>query len=73
MNLIEASATFYGKCIAKLLKRQAEGFHGWDEKRYHSIIRKKLNKNVQEHDWVDVANLAMMLHFLESEEMDGKK
>lgn len=67
MNIIKASTDFYGLCLTRLLEKAGQGWYGWDEERYRSVLSKKLHKNVASKSWVDVANFAMMLHCLDKQ------
>jgi hypothetical protein len=46
----------------KMLLKYRQGYRGWDDKENFEIIRRRLWDNIDDCDWVDVANLAMILH-----------
>lgn len=50
-----------------MLVKYKQGLRGWDDVNYESIIRNKLANNVTKNDWLDVANLAMMLYNFKKE------
>jgi hypothetical protein len=45
----------------RMLAKYKQGLRGWDDPTQESIIRNKLADNIGKNDWLDVANLAMML------------
>jgi len=55
---------FYFKMKSKLIRCAEKGYVGWEDKDNIEMILKKLTNNLSKKDYVDVANLAMMLHFL---------
>ena len=55
---------FYFIMKSKLIRCAEKGYRGWDNKDNIEMILKKLTNNLSKKDYVDVANLAMMLHFL---------
>lgn len=46
---------------SKLRKKYREGYGGWDNPSCRDNVLKKLRKNIEDKDWVDVANCAMFL------------
>jgi hypothetical protein len=46
----------------KLIKKAEKGYRGWDSNWCYGTILGKMHNNRIDEDWVDVANLAMMLH-----------
>ena len=52
---------FAFKMENRLLEQFARGYHGWENKYCAGVIMRKLKKNLAKKDYVDVANLAMML------------
>lgn len=57
---------FFGKMVEKLMhQKQVHGYSGWDSPSEitNQKIYSKLKANIDRQDWVDVANLAMMLDY----------
>ena len=48
----------------KLFDKAVDGHYGWDRKCNEQYIKDSLAEHVKKGDYVDVANIAMMLHFL---------
>jgi hypothetical protein len=62
-KLWTCASVFFGKMVAKMIHQsQSHGYSGRDYSS-ESYLIEKLNRNIQERDWVDVANLAMMLDY----------
>jgi hypothetical protein len=66
ISLWEAVNKFFGRMVKKLIhQHETHGYTGWDF--YYSIktevLVAKLYRNIEEQDWVDVANLAMILDY----------
>jgi hypothetical protein len=61
-KLSEAKEEFYHECVARLEQKAQQGWLGWD-KMSEMELRIRLYKNLEavKPDYVDVANLAMML------------
>ena len=47
-----------------MLAKYKQGLRGWDEPRFKGVITQKLINNIQKNDFIDVANLSMMLYFI---------
>jgi len=60
-NIKKAVDLFCKRMKAKMLLKRRQGFVGWDNKRYKDVIQRKLLRNLANNDYIDVANLAMML------------
>lgn len=60
LQLLTYAGMFFRKMKERLLDKQRQGWHGWGQISPGSI-RKRLLKNVEHGDWVDVANLALIL------------
>jgi len=58
-------AKFHGRMKGKLRKKEGEGYKGWDNPELKETLKKQLNHNLIEGDYVDVANLAMLLDNLQ--------
>jgi len=60
-----AKDKFAHQCRQKLIKKDLAGFSGWDDraKITDEQLASKLQESLIEGDYVDVANLAMMLYF----------
>ena len=52
---------FVKEMKAKLRIKMNHGYSGWDKPENKGMILEKLSWNLKEKDYVDVANLAMML------------
>lgn len=57
----------------KMLIKYRQGLRGWDCPENESVIKNKLADNIKKNDWIDVANLAMMLHNFKKENNNEKK
>jgi hypothetical protein len=68
-NLLQQVAlAFYSKMLVRFEYKSAKhGFHGWNNKSAVSTtyLKEQLQKNVYDGDWVDVANLALILDYRE--------
>lgn len=67
-NLYSAVNIFSLAMKAKLRRKAREGFRGWSDTEFKEMIEQKLKEHVErqlngEGQEVDIANLAMMLHF----------
>jgi hypothetical protein len=61
--LKDAHYEFSAECHARLEQQHIKGFKGWDkmqEVELRVLLRKNFDREVP--DYIDVANLAMMLH-----------
>jgi hypothetical protein len=70
-SLWKAVHYFFGKMVEKLIhQKQTHGYSGWDSPGdvTSGRILRKLYENVERGDWVDVANLAMMLDYRKQKE-----
>ena len=47
-----------------MLVKYKQGLRGWDDCSLTPTIKLKLCNNLKSEDWIDVANLSMMLHFI---------
>ena len=57
--------------MAKRLRKKAEkGWRGWDDRQMIERLKDKLAENIQQGDWVDVANLAGFLHDMDASGID---
>ncbi len=54
----------------KMFDKAAEEYFGWDDKSYTKEIEQKLLEQVEKGNYVNVANFAMMLHFLKTKTED---
>jgi hypothetical protein len=61
-RIVQAIFEFSGEMEDKMLQKFDDGLRGWDDKLCADIIEKKLKENLERADYIDVANLAMMLH-----------
>lgn len=52
----------FSELMMMKLGSKINNYSGWNNRKLRSIIINKLYRNADEGDWVDVANLAMMLH-----------
>lgn len=53
--------------IKKMLAKYEQRLRGWDDPEFKQEILHKMRDNIDDSDWVDVANLAMMLHRFQQE------
>ncbi|MDD5540472.1 MAG: hypothetical protein PHG61_07270 [Candidatus Marinimicrobia bacterium] len=73
-KLREAMNHFTVKMLKKLESKVFEGWFGWNERENIESIHERLKYNLEQGDWVDVANLAMMLdRFKEKENKNAAK
>lgn len=54
------TALFIRSCEIRLAEKQSAGWKGWNTLSV-STLKKRLLHNVEQGDWIDVANLAMFL------------
>ena len=68
-ELIIVTDGFVNEMKHKIAKKLAAGFNYWDkpEKMSDEKVLEILKKNIDDKDWVDVANLAMFLHHREGQ------
>jgi hypothetical protein len=64
MTIIE----FASEMQTKMFKKYDEGKRDWDDFIETEEIEANLAKNLIENDWIDVANLAMILHRFQQQE-----
>ena len=57
----------------RMFDKAAEGYIGWDEKDCQQYIKEQLQDHVDKGDFVDIANIAMMLYFLTLPESEDKQ
>ena len=72
-KLIKALSKFTMLMTLKFHRKFLKGYHGWDETSYKEVLLEKLNKNLKDEDYVDVANFAMSLWYLKEKEGKNKK
>jgi hypothetical protein len=63
-RLMEAVDKFGRKMKNRLLIKYAEGYRGWDDVESEEdllVIQERFRKSVEKGNYIDVANLAMML------------
>jgi hypothetical protein len=61
-----AASRFFEKMIIKLInQKETHGYSGWSDPAIvaTSLLVNKLHENITRRDWVDVANLAMILDY----------
>ena len=68
-----ATVLFFGKMVNKLIhQKMTHGYTGWNHT--SSIVNEKLlirlHANLADQDWVDVANIAMILDYRENKKLD---
>lgn len=70
LKALDAAVDAFAEVMkAKLEDKYLQGYNGWDEEHefeaqstaIRNTLRSKLRSNYERDDWVDVANLAMML------------
>ncbi|MDD4984105.1 MAG: hypothetical protein PHH82_04705 [Candidatus ainarchaeum sp.] len=47
-----------------MLVKYKQGLRGWDDIKQKGVITQKLINNIEKDDFIDVANLSMMLYFI---------
>ena len=65
-KLWKAASNFFGQMVEKLIhQKNTHGFSGWDLESdvSNTTLLRKLHENIEKEDWVDVANLAMILDY----------
>jgi len=64
-KMSSALGQFHKKCYNRLSFKEQSGVTGWDdpEKVSNNELKKMLIENMQAGDYVDVANIAMILDF----------
>ena len=70
-TLWDATVVFFGKMVNKLIhQKSTHGYRGWNLEGMVPTkeLRRKLAVNIEKGDWVDVANLAMMLDYRKNKE-----
>lgn len=75
MKLLTAFSMFMSCCKTRLIDKKAAGWTGWN-KLSEKHLQERLIKNMNNKDWVDVANLSMFLWArewrLQKRRMEGK-
>lgn len=75
-RLIQSVLVFASDMVSKLLSKSEMGWHGWDEKNYHSVLSRKLREHVEKaetaEDYVDIANFAMMIWRFKKQDEEPK-
>ncbi len=62
-KLWRCTSLFFAKMVEKLIhQRGTHNYSGWDYLN-EDILKRKLHRNIESRDWVDVANIAMMLDY----------
>jgi hypothetical protein len=65
-KLWKTAVCFFGLMVEKLIhQHNTHGFSGWDSESNvsNATLLRKLRENIEKEDWVDVANLAMILDY----------
>ena len=71
MQLLTLAGRFFQKMESRLILKQNDGWRGWgqiSEKR----LTERLLDNASRKDWVDVANLALILWANKQKDIKGK-
>lgn len=61
MHILTAAGMFFAAMENRLINRETAGWTGWKGKFTDKNIKARLMDNAERGDWVDVANLAMIL------------
>ena len=69
-KIVSAVNDFSGEMVNKMLSKYAEGYRGWDSPYDADLILEKLKKNLRLGKYINVANLAMMLHRFSANKKD---
>ena len=69
IKLHDAVQNFSGAMMNKLLKKQSEGYQGWDRPECREVLEEKLlahvKRGLEGENLVDIANFCMMLWQME--------
>lgn len=68
--IVMAVYNFCGLMEEKMLIKYVQGLRGWCDPQYQAICLQKLYDNIKRGDFVDVANLAMILHGFKKEKLN---
>lgn len=65
IELFKSLVKFANAMFRKLVAKGRAGYRGFDDPNYTSnvTLTKNLRKNIKDRDWVDVANLALILQY----------
>lgn len=66
-KIIDCMGEFTAEMLKKILKKQRQGYSGWDNQDCAAYMQRQLTKHTKEGDYLDVANIAMFLWKLEQE------
>jgi len=69
-HILDLQVKFMEECWEKLCSKKRQGYTGWDNPENKSEILHKLMRNLDDEDYIDVANLAMMLWGFKDKELD---
>ncbi len=70
-DIIRAMNRFFQACFSRMKEKYDMGWTGWDDPSNgpsNKELKERLIRNVEKGNWVDVANLGMMLWFRERRE-----
>jgi hypothetical protein len=67
----EAVNEFASTMFVKMIAKYYDGYKGWNESEQKEFIWAELQTNLKQEDYIDVANLAMMLHRFQQEEQNS--
>jgi hypothetical protein len=71
-NIVAAIDEFADAMKKKMIDKHLEGYTDWDNPIFKNDISEKLSRNLAQGDYVDVANLAMMLHRFQPQAKNGE-
>jgi len=63
-NIEESISAFAELMLDKMFDKAAEGYSGWDDEENKEYLEKQIRSHIEKADYVDVANIAMMLHLI---------
>ncbi len=64
-KVIDCLGKFNAEMLKKILKKSREGYSGWDSQECAAYMQHQLSHHTVKGDYIDVANIAMFLWFLE--------
>lgn len=59
-ELAKCLSEFQEKMRARLEKKEADGYYGWDDPNLHKLFMAKAGRCIRDGEFVDAANFCMM-------------
>ena len=69
-KIIDCMGRFNSEMLKKILKKGRQGYTGWDTQRCAAFMQRQLSKHAKKGDYIDTANIAMFLWFLQQEGLE---